>query len=45
LSTIRNVVRIIVLKDGRIVEQGGYDELKARGSYFSDLLSAQSGEA
>jgi len=44
LSTIRGVDRIVVLRDGEIVEQGSYDQLKARGDYFSYLLSTQNGE-
>jgi len=35
LSTVRGADRIIVLKDGRIVEQGPHDELlAARGEYY-----------
>jgi len=34
LSTIQNADRIIVLKDGKIIEQGSHDELiKASGEY------------
>lgn len=42
LSTIRNADRIIVLDSGRIVEEGRFAELSARGGPFSRLVSAQS---
>jgi energy-coupling factor transporter ATP-binding protein EcfA2/sulfur carrier protein ThiS len=41
LSTLGNVDEIIVLKDGRIVEQGTYKELKRRGGVFAGLLEEQ----
>lgn len=41
LSTIRHCDRIIVLKDGRISEDGTYDELIARGGYFAELVERQ----
>jgi NHLM bacteriocin system ABC transporter ATP-binding protein len=41
LSTVRNVDRILVLKEGRIVETGTYDELLARGGEFSELVKQQ----
>ena len=31
LSTIRNVDRVIAIDRGRIVENGGFDELVAKG--------------
>lgn len=44
LSTIRNVDHIVVLDEGRVVEQGTWDELENRGGGFSDLLNtARSG--
>ena len=43
LSTIKNADRIVVLHEGRVVEQGGYRELVQRGGVFSGLISAQSG--
>ena len=42
LSTIKNADRIVVLHNGKIVEQGGYRELVQRGGVFADLISAQS---
>jgi ATP-binding cassette, subfamily B, bacterial MsbA len=41
LSTIRNVDRIYVLMDGRIMEQGSHDELLARNGEFARLYNMQ----
>ena len=41
LSTLGNVDEIIVLKDGRIVEQGTFKELKRSGGVFAGLLDEQ----
>lgn len=41
LSTLGNVDEIIVLSDGRIVEQGSYKELKRQGGVFARLLEEQ----
>lgn len=41
LSTLGNVDEIIVLKDGCIVEQGTYKDLKKRGGVFAKLLEEQ----
>ena len=41
LSTIRDVDRIYVLQDGRIVETGSYDELIAREGAFATLAQRQ----
>ena len=41
LSTLGNVDEIIVLKDGRIVEQGPFQELKKLGGVFAGLLEEQ----
>ncbi|MCS6770979.1 MAG: ABC transporter ATP-binding protein/permease [Kiritimatiellae bacterium] len=40
LSTIRNADRIVVLDKGRIIEQGTFEELRKKGGYFFDLLTA-----
>lgn len=41
LSTLGSVDEIIVLKDGRIVEQGSYKELRRRRGVFAGLLEEQ----
>jgi HlyB family type I secretion system ABC transporter len=41
LSTIRDADRIIVLDDGRIVEEGQHSALLAKGGFYTQLLHAQ----
>jgi ATP-binding cassette, subfamily B, bacterial len=41
LSTIQNADRIVVLRDGAVVEQGRFDELLARDGFFSYLYNIQ----
>jgi len=41
LSTIMNADRIIVLKEGRIVEQGRHEDLLARGGEYRGLYEQQ----
>lgn len=41
LSTIKACDRIIVLDKGRIIEDGTYEELNAKGGFFSELVKRQ----
>jgi subfamily B ATP-binding cassette protein MsbA len=41
LSTVRRADRILVLKDGRIVEEGRHDELMTAGGEYARLYSMQ----
>jgi ATP-binding cassette subfamily B protein len=41
LSTILNVDRILVVRDGEVVERGTHDELVAAGGYYSKLFKLQ----
>jgi subfamily B ATP-binding cassette protein MsbA len=41
LSTIRRADKIVVLKDGAVVEQGTHDELLARNGVYAELHRAQ----
>jgi ATP-binding cassette subfamily B protein len=41
LSTVRGADLILVLRDGVIVEQGGFGELLRRGSVFAELYNTQ----
>jgi ATP-binding cassette subfamily B protein len=45
LATIRNATRILVFRQGRIVETGTFDELYRRGGAFAELVEAQFGIA
>lgn len=42
LSTIRDADRIVVLNNGTIMEEGGYEQLVAARGYFAELLNMQS---
>ena len=41
MSTIRECNRIIVLGDGKVAEDGSYDELLAKGGLFSEIIKRQ----
>ena len=41
LSTIRHCDRIIVLDDGKIIEDGTYEQLIARKGFFAELVERQ----
>ncbi len=41
LATIRNASRILVFRQGRIVESGTFEELERRGGFFAELVAAQ----
>jgi ATP-binding cassette subfamily B protein len=41
LSTIRNATRILVFENGRVMENGTFDELVAKGGRFAELARAQ----
>ena len=44
LSTIRNADKILVLKDGDIIEQGNHDELLEQKGFYSELYQSQFAE-
>lgn len=41
LSTIRNADVILVMKDGKIVEQGNHAELMEKGGFYSELYNSR----
>lgn len=43
LSTIRDADKILVMREGRVVEQGRWADLIARGGHFAELHGAQFG--
>ena len=42
LSTIKNCDVIVVMKNGRIIEQGTHDELIAHEGFYKELYDSQS---
>ena len=41
LSTIRNADKILVMKDGNIIESGNHEELMKKGGFYADLYNSQ----
>ena len=41
LSTIRNASLILVMKDGKIIEQGNHEELLKKGGFYYKLYHSQ----
>lgn len=41
LSTIKGADRILVMRDGNIVEQGKHEELLAKGGFYAELYNSQ----
>lgn len=41
LSTVREADIILVMKDGRIIEQGNHESLLASGGFYSELYNSQ----
>ena len=44
LSTIRNADLILVMRDGKIVEQGNHHQLLAAGGFYAELYNSQFAE-
>lgn len=45
LSTIKNADKILVMKDGDIIEQGSHDELLAADGFYAELYKSQFAQA
>ena len=43
LSTVRHADAIVVMQEGRVIEQGRHEDLVARGGLYADLWRVQTG--
>jgi ATP-binding cassette subfamily B protein len=41
LSTIKNADKILVLKDGDVIESGKHEELLSQGGFYAELYNSQ----
>ncbi len=41
LSTIQNADQILVMKDGKVIEQGNHEQLLAQGGFYKNLYESQ----
>ena len=41
LSTIREADRILVMRDGRIIERGTHEQLLSQGGFYAELYNSQ----
>ena len=41
LSTIKSADKILVMRDGNIIEQGSHEELLSKGGFYSELYNSQ----
>ena len=41
LSTIQNADIILVMKEGKVIEQGSHEELLARKGFYAELYNSQ----
>jgi ATP-binding cassette subfamily B protein len=44
LASVRHADRICVLRDGRVIEQGGHGELLALGGQYAELFTLQASQ-
>ena len=44
ISTTKAADKILVLKDGKIIEEGSHEELVKKKGYYADLVNLQIGE-